>query len=252
MSRRGLGTARMVVALLCAAIVGMLVPVGASASTLPAGFEETTVLPAAAARSRRTSRSRPTGVCSWPRSPESSGRSTVSTTRRRRCSPTCARRCTTTAPVGCCRSWWTRASRRSRTCTCTTRWTLRSAARRRCTVAPRRSTRARRPTGGLDENCSVGSRISRLTVSGEIMIGASSCWSRTTASSTLLTPAGGLAFGADGNLYASASDGSTSQFWDYGQTGTPSQPVQRPGGLEPHASDVGGRPPARSGPAHLR
>ena len=47
MSRRGLGTARMVVALLCATIVGMLVPVGASASTLPAGFEETTVLPTA-------------------------------------------------------------------------------------------------------------------------------------------------------------------------------------------------------------
>ena len=45
MSRRGLGTARMVVALLCAAIVGMLVPSGASASTLPAGFEESTVLP---------------------------------------------------------------------------------------------------------------------------------------------------------------------------------------------------------------
>ena len=44
MSRRGLGTARMVVALLCAAIVGMLVPSGASASTLPTGFEETTVL----------------------------------------------------------------------------------------------------------------------------------------------------------------------------------------------------------------
>ena len=45
MSRRGLGPARVVVALLCAAIVGMLVPAGASASTLPAGFEETTVLP---------------------------------------------------------------------------------------------------------------------------------------------------------------------------------------------------------------
>ena len=46
MSRRGLGPARLVVALLCAIIVGMLVPYGASASTLPAGFEETTVLPA--------------------------------------------------------------------------------------------------------------------------------------------------------------------------------------------------------------
>ena len=34
---------------------------------------------------------------------------------------------------------------------------------------PARSTRAPRPTGGLDENCIVGSRISRLTVAGETM-----------------------------------------------------------------------------------
>src|SRR5688572_19107939 len=45
MSRRGLGPARVVVALLCAAILGMLVPSVAAAVTLPAGFEETTVLP---------------------------------------------------------------------------------------------------------------------------------------------------------------------------------------------------------------
>ena len=39
---------------------------------------------------------------------------------------------------------------------------------------------------------------------------------------------GGLAFGADGNLYASGSDGSTSAFWDYGQTGTPANPCGDP------------------------
>ena len=44
---------------------------------------------------------------------------------------------------------------------------------------------------------------------------------------------GGLAFGADGNLYASGGDGSTSAFWDYGQTGTPANPCGDPGGSSP-------------------
>ena len=34
-------------------------------------------------------------------------------------------------------------------------------------------------------------------------------------------------------LYASASDGSTSQFWDYGQTGSPENPCNDPGGSNP-------------------
>jgi glucose/arabinose dehydrogenase/PKD repeat protein len=87
-------------------------------------------------------------------------------------------------------------------------------------------------TGGLDENCIVGSRISRLTVAGETM-----------SSEQVLVedycqqfPAhggGGLAFGADGNLYAAGSDGSTSAFWDYGQAGTPANPCGDPGGANP-------------------
>ena len=44
---------------------------------------------------------------------------------------------------------------------------------------------------------------------------------------------GGLAFGADGNLYATGGDGSTSAFWDYGQTGTPANPCGDPGGPTP-------------------
>ena len=64
---------------------------------------------------------------------------------------------------------------------------------------------------------------------------------------------GGLEFGADGYLYVSGSDGSTASFWDYGQTGTPANPCGDPPGtsrLAAVAADLGGRPPARAGPAH--
>ncbi|MGH2980076.1 MAG: PQQ-dependent sugar dehydrogenase [Solirubrobacterales bacterium] len=98
-------------------------------------------------------------------------------------------------------------------------------------------------TGGLDENCVVGSRISRLAISGETV----------TSEQVLVEdycqqfPAhagGGLAFGADGNLYATGSDGSTSAFWDYGQTGTPANPCGDPPGgvganLTPPTSEGG-------------
>jgi glucose/arabinose dehydrogenase/PKD repeat protein len=98
-------------------------------------------------------------------------------------------------------------------------------------------------TGGLDENCVVGSRIARLTISGETM----------TSEQVLVEDycqqfpahaAGGLAFGADGNLYATGSDGSTSQFWDYGQAGTPANPCGDPPGgvganLTPPTSEGG-------------
>ena len=43
---------------------------------------------------------------------------------------------------------------------------------------------------------------------------------------------GGLGFGADGYLYYTGGDGSTATFWDYGHTGTPSNPCgDPPGGI---------------------
>ena len=87
-------------------------------------------------------------------------------------------------------------------------------------------------TGGLDENCIVGSRISRLTVSGETM-SAEQILVEDYCQQYPAHAAGGLAFGADGNLYAGGGDGSTSAFWDYGQTGTPANPCGDPGG-SPH------------------
>jgi len=87
-------------------------------------------------------------------------------------------------------------------------------------------------TGGLDENCIVGSRISRLTVSGETM-SSEQVLVEDYCQQYAAHAAGGLAFGADGNLYASGGDGSTSAFWDYGQTGTPANPCGDPGGSSP-------------------
>jgi glucose/arabinose dehydrogenase/PKD repeat protein len=87
-------------------------------------------------------------------------------------------------------------------------------------------------TGGLDENCLVGSRISRLTVAGETM-SSEQVLVEDYCQQYPAHAAGGLAFGADGNLYASGGDGSTSAFWDYGQTGTPANPCNDPGGPNP-------------------
>ena len=53
-----------------------------------------------------------------------------------------------------------------------------------------------------------------------------------------------MAFDKDGKLIASASDGSTSQFWDYGQSGSPANPCGDPPGgvgsaLTPPTSEGG-------------
>ena len=98
-------------------------------------------------------------------------------------------------------------------------------------------------TGGLDENCIVGSRISRLTIAGETM-SSEQVLVEDYCQQFPAHAAGGLAFGADGNLYATGGDGSTAQFWDYGQAGTPANPCGDPPGgvgatLTPPTSEGG-------------
>ena len=196
MSRRGLGPARVVVALLCAAILGMLVPSGASASTLPAGFEETTVLPGvgkpqdiAIAPNGRVFVAEKTGFIRTYDSVDDTTPTLFADLRVQ--VHNYGSRGLLSIVVG------PRASRPSRTCTSTTRWTLRSAAPRRCTAAAP-STRARStpdgPTYGQLDNCPVGSRISRLQVAGRghdrHREGAGR---RTSASSSRATRGGGLA-----------------------------------------------------------
>jgi glucose/arabinose dehydrogenase/PKD repeat protein len=98
-------------------------------------------------------------------------------------------------------------------------------------------------TGGLDENCVVGSRISRLTIAGEASTGEQ-VLVEDYCQQFPAHAAGGLAFGADGNLYATGGDGSTAQYWDYGQAGTPANPCGDPPGgvganLTPPTSEGG-------------
>ena len=217
---------------------------GAGAVTLPAGLRADDCH-LWADHARRMSRSPPTGVCSWPRRPASSRRSTnLNDTTADGRSPTCARRCTTTGPAGCCRSWRTRSFPAQPyvyvfyTLDAPIGGTppVYGGDQRSFDTAPRRR-------GGLDENCIVGSRISRLTISGETM-SSEQVLVEDYCQQYPAHAAGGLAFGADGNLYASGSDGSTSAFWDYGQTGTPANPCGDPPGgvganLTPPTSEGG-------------
>ncbi len=83
---------------------------------------------------------------------------------------------------------------------------------------------------GAVDNCPVGSRISRLQVAGELMTGSEKILIEDFCQQFAGHAGGGLAFGADGRLYASASDGSTSQFWDWGQSGSPKNPCGDPPG----------------------
>jgi glucose/arabinose dehydrogenase/chitodextrinase len=99
-------------------------------------------------------------------------------------------------------------------------------------------------TGGLDENCIAGGRISRLRIDGEAMTGSEQVLVEDWCQQYPVHTGGGLAFGADGYLYFSAGDGSTATFWDYGQTGTPANPCGDPPGsvgdlLSPPTSEGG-------------
>jgi uncharacterized repeat protein (TIGR01451 family) len=84
------------------------------------------------------------------------------------------------------------------------------------------------PPGPTADGCVVSGRLSRLTASGDVMTGTERVlvedWCQQYPSHSV----GDIAFGADGALYASAGEGA-SYFWtDYGQDGNPLNPCGDP------------------------
>ncbi len=79
--------------------------------------------------------------------------------------------------------------------------------------------------------------------------GLNRSWSKGGDNSFPATRLGHLMFGADGALYVSAGDGASFTFADYGQTGTPLNPLGDPpvgiGGVQIPPTAEGGRPDHR-------
>ncbi len=101
------------------------------------------------------------------------------------------------------------------------------------------------PPGATNDGCVVSGRLSRLQASGDVMLGPEQVliedWFQQYPSHSL----GSLVFGADGALYASAGDGASFNFVDYGQDGSP----VNPGGDPPVPAGTAQVPPTAQGGA---
>jgi glucose/arabinose dehydrogenase len=84
------------------------------------------------------------------------------------------------------------------------------------------------PPGPLEDGCVVSGRLSRLRAAGSVMTGSEEVlvegWCQQYPSHSV----GSLVFGADGALYASAGDGASFGFADWGQRGDPPNPCGEP------------------------
>jgi glucose/arabinose dehydrogenase/PKD repeat protein len=97
--------------------------------------------------------------------------------------------------------------------------------------------------GGTQDGCVVSGRVSRLQVSGETMVSEQVLvedWCQQYPSHS----GGGLEFGADGYLYFAGGEGASFSFTDYGQGGNPVNPCGDPPGgvggtMEPPSAEGG-------------
>jgi glucose/arabinose dehydrogenase len=100
------------------------------------------------------------------------------------------------------------------------------------------------PPGATADGCVVSGRLSRLQAAGNVSTGTETVlvegWCQQYPSHSV----GDLAFGPDGALYASAGDGASFNFVDYGQDGNPLNPCGDPpagvGGVQTAPSAEGG------------
>ena len=84
------------------------------------------------------------------------------------------------------------------------------------------------PPGPTDDGCVVSGRVSRLQANGNFMTGPEEVlvedWCQQYPSHSI----GSVEFGSDGALYASGGDGASFNFVDYGQDGSPLNPCGDP------------------------
>ena len=241
MSRRGLGTARMVVALLCAAIVGMFVPAGASASTLPAGFEETTVLPGlgkpqdiAIAPNGRVFVAEKTGFIRTYSSVDDTTPTLFADLKEQVHNYGARGLLSIVVDPGFPAKpyvyvYYTMDAKIGGTPPVYGGGSFDTCPKYNDPRDGDELIAGTQPIGEID-NCPVGSRISRLQVAGEFMTGPEKILVEDFCQQFASHGGGGLGFDRDGKLIASASDGSTSLFWDWGQAGSPRNPCGDPPG----------------------
>ncbi|HEY0715098.1 MAG TPA: PQQ-dependent sugar dehydrogenase, partial [Polyangia bacterium] len=101
------------------------------------------------------------------------------------------------------------------------------------------------PPGATNNGCVIGARLSRLQAAGNTSTGGETIliesWGQQYPSHSI----GDLAFGADGALYVTGGDGASFTFVDYGQRGTPKNPLADP----PVAIGADQTPPTAAGGA---
>ena len=84
------------------------------------------------------------------------------------------------------------------------------------------------PPGPTADGCVVSGRLSKLTATGSTMSGSERVLLKDWCQQYPSHSVGDLGFGADGALYVSGGDGGSFGFADYGQDGSPRNPLEIP------------------------
>ena len=102
------------------------------------------------------------------------------------------------------------------------------------------------PPGDTADGCVVAGRVSRLTASGNVMVGTEQVFVENYCQQYPSHSIGTIGFGGDGALYVSGGDGASFNFVDYGQRG---YPAKNPCGDPPGGIGATLAPPTAEGGA---